>query len=135
MKKPRTEMMLPPTMQECVRAALELDMPESEGRKFYFHYESNGWTVGRVPMVSFASAMGGWHERWLAGGSNNRPAPALSGVDKMILREEYNRVIERIVMIGRSYDSHVEMRQKDREELKQLRKRRDELRKTLGVII
>lgn len=147
----RTEMLLTPSMAECVQMALAHDMPEAEGRKFFYHYESNGWKVGKLPMKSVAGAMGGWHERWLErgaspptnkfqGGFSNGLAVgngngALSGADKIIKSDEYRRVLERMKVIANSYDSHNEMRPADRAENMKLRKRRDELRKELGIII
>lgn len=151
MKSARTEMMFPPSMEECVKAAVERGMTEAEGRKFFYHYESNGWKVGKVPMKSVAGAMGGWHERWLERGASpptnkfqggfsnglavSNGSGALSGADKIIKSDEYRRVLERMKVILNSYDSHNDLRQADRAEMRNLKKRRDELRKELGVMI
>jgi len=142
----QTGMLLKPSLEECVAAAVRLKMPESEGRKFFYHYESVGWKVGKLAMVSFAGALGGWHERWLErGGSIQRPGSyrpesangngALSGADKMLKRDEYQRCLDRMKVIYSSYDSHLEMRADDRQEIARLKRRRDELRKELGIMI
>ncbi len=137
-KVARTEMMFHPSIEECVKAAVSHGMPEAEGRKFFFHYESNGWKVGKIPMKSFAGAMGGWNERWLerggvpAGSSNgngNHPPKPLSGADKMIKRDEYQRVVDRLKQLDNDFFPTYP------DEKKVLRARRDELRKALGVLI
>lgn len=130
----QTGMLIKPTIHECMGKAVSLGMPESEGRKFFHYYQSQGWKVGKNPMINFNSAMAGWLERWLAGGDKDRPKE-MSGADKMIARDEYDRVIARMKTLENSYDSHVEMRAKDRTEYFELRKRRDTLRKQLGIMI
>lgn len=130
-------MMLPPSMEECIELATKQKppMPESEGRKFFFHYESIGWKVGKLPMKSLAGAMGGWHERWKEKHGHNGGPPRLSVADKILKREEYNRVLERIKTIQNSYDSHNEMRMSDREQMIKLRNRANQLRKELGLMV
>lgn len=148
----RTEMLLTPSMDECVKMAIAQGMPEAEGRKFFYHYESNGWKVGKLPMKSVAGAMGGWHERWLERGAspptgkfqstfsnglavgNGNGVSPLSGADKMIKSDEYRRVLERMKVIVNSYDTNNEMRAADRAEMRNLKARRDELRKVLGIV-
>lgn len=133
--------------------AINQGMPEAEGRKFFYHYESNGWKVGKLPMKSVAGAMGGWHERWLERGAspptnkfqggfsnglavgNGNGNGALSGADKVIKSDEYRRVLERMKVIVNSYDSNNDLRPADRAEMRNLKKRRDELRKELGIMI
>lgn len=138
MSSARTEMLLKPSLEECVKAAVALDMPESEGRKFYFHYESNGWKVGRVPMKSFAGSMGGWCERWKDKGSPGSASKELNGKhhsaplsDAMLIfkGKEYERVIERLRKLGEGFFPAYKGEQAA------LRKRRDELRKQLGIVI
>ncbi len=130
----KTDMLITPTLEECVALAISMDLPQSEGKKFFHHYESVGWMVGRTKMVSLKSAMAGWRLRWeeRTGKCEDQPAK-LSGADKMIRKEELNRVMERLKALEASYDSHLEMRSNDRTEYFKLRKRRDQLRKELGV--
>lgn len=133
--------------------AINRGMPEAEGRKFFYHYESNGWKVGKLPMKSVAGAIGGWHERWLERGAspptnkfqggfsnglavgNGNGGGPLSGADKVIKSDEYRRVLERMKVIVNSYDSNNDLRPADRAEMRNLKKRRDELRKELGIMI
>ncbi len=130
----KTEMLIKPTLEECVAHAAKIGLPLSEGKKFFHHYESVGWMVGRNPMVGFKSAMSGWMLRWeeRTGKCEDQP-PKLSGADKMIRKGELDRVLERLKALEASYDSHLEMRADDRTEYFKLRKRRDVLRKELGI--
>lgn len=140
---PRTEMLLRPSLEECVKAAVALDMPEIEGREFFYHYQANGWLVGRVPMKSFSGAMGGWHVRWIKKGSPGTPSsngkhhPAgngvMSGADKVIRGEEYRRVLDRIKAIRDTYGDHQNWRQTDIVRYKELIERRNQLRSELGI--
>lgn len=45
-------------------AAAKVGLPQIEAEKFFNYYESNGWRVGRVKMVSFQHALAGWKIRW-----------------------------------------------------------------------
>ena len=47
----------------CAKAGL----PETEAVKFFHHYESNGWKVGKNKMVSLNGCVGGWAARWREG--------------------------------------------------------------------
>lgn len=61
----KTPMMITPTLEEVELAASKIGLPEIEANKFFHYYESNGWRVGRVKMVSFQHALSGWKLRWL----------------------------------------------------------------------
>jgi hypothetical protein len=147
MKSARTEMLLRPSMEECIAAAAKCDppMPAAEGRKFFYHYESNGWKVGKVVMKSFAGSMGGWHERWLErtggnspqgnGNGDHGPAP-MTGAQLMLKQKEYERILARQKQIRDSYDSHADcMRPSDRAEWLKLVARKKLLKAELGIVI
>lgn len=53
-----------PTLEEVKLLFVKSGGPESEAIKFFNHYESNGWKVGRNPMKSVQHAAGGWIMRW-----------------------------------------------------------------------
>lgn len=59
--------------------AAKIGLPESECQKFLAHYESNGWRVGRNPMVSWRHALINWkvgyEERRSTHGNNKNPKP------------------------------------------------------------
>lgn len=61
----KTAMLLTPTLAEVELAAAKIGLPEIEAHKFWNYYESNGWRVGRVKMVSFLNALAGWKLRWI----------------------------------------------------------------------
>jgi hypothetical protein len=60
----------PPTVDECKGYAVTLGLPDAEGEKFWCHYESNGWKVGKNPMKSWRAAMSGtWKHNFLERGT------------------------------------------------------------------
>lgn len=54
----------PPTLEEVTFHAAKIGLPEFEAQKFWNYYGSNGWKVGKNPMKSWVSAIGGWKVRW-----------------------------------------------------------------------
>jgi len=59
-----TPLLIKPTIEEIRLAASKIGLPETEADKFFYHYESNGWKVGRVKMASVNGALAGWRIRW-----------------------------------------------------------------------
>lgn len=53
-----------PTIEQILLLGAKAGLPELESRKFFHHYETNGWKVGRNPMKSLNSAVAGWVIRW-----------------------------------------------------------------------
>ncbi len=136
MKTSRTTMLLNPSLEECVKAAVGCGMPEAEGRKFFYHYESNGWRVGKLPMKSFAGAMGGWYERWLERQSHqlvNGNGNGINGAAMVVLGREYERVITAMDKIKATYGDHQTWRERDVADWKKLATRKAELRQQLGI--
>ena len=60
----KTRMLITPSLEEVEMAASKIGLPAIEASKFFNYYESNGWRVGRVKMVSFTHALAGWKLRW-----------------------------------------------------------------------
>ncbi len=58
-----------PTIAQARAMALEQGLPEVEGDRFWYFYDSKGWKVGKQSMKSAASAFGGWAYRVKASGS------------------------------------------------------------------
>jgi len=50
-----------PTPVEVRQYAEDLGYKDFDVKGFMNHYESNGWKVGRVPMVSWQAAVRNWH--------------------------------------------------------------------------
>lgn len=52
-----------PTWDEVQLQAGKIGLGESETKKFFAYYESNGWRVGKNPMKNWRMAMSGWKVR------------------------------------------------------------------------
>lgn len=73
MKRERTPMMIPPTLQEIQKLAAEIGLPPKEALKFFYYYDANGWKCGKVPMKNVKSAMQGWRLRWEESREKSKP--------------------------------------------------------------
>lgn len=126
-------MLVTPTLEEVKDAGSRMKppLPEIEAELFWYYYESNGWKVGKVKMVSFAGALGGWHCRWRKREANQveRNGRVGPGMVMMVKQKEYDRILEKMKIL---HSSH---REEDRDEWNRLRLRRDQLRKDLGVMV
>lgn len=75
-----------PTLEAVKLQAAKIGLPEAEAEKFWNHYESNGWKVGRNPMRSWLAALTNWHTNFKNGtyAANNRthgkPNPRNAGL-------------------------------------------------------
>lgn len=49
-----------PTLEEVSLLSAKSGLPPIEAEKFFNHYESNGWRVGRNPMKDWHRALGNW---------------------------------------------------------------------------
>jgi hypothetical protein len=120
-----------PTLDEILFHAGKIGLVPIEAEKFFYHYESNGWMVGKNPMKSWTAAMQNWKLR-----CQSQPASAgIKPVDKMIMFKELEEISRQMGSIRGSYDSHQNWSQKDRDRYKFLRTRQSELRQILGVKI
>lgn len=61
----RTPLLLKPSLEEVKLQAAKIGLPDDEAESFFYHYESNGWKVGRNPMKCWLSALSGWRVRWM----------------------------------------------------------------------
>lgn len=80
----------PPTKEEVFDYMIEKKVQEftakKESEKFFNHYESNGWMVGRTKMKKWKSAVSGWITRMNNyNGNNNQPQTSMGAAvkDKM----------------------------------------------------
>ena len=55
---------IPPTLDEVMARAAEIELPAREAQKFVLYYESIGWRVGKTVMMRWRSALSGWKLRW-----------------------------------------------------------------------
>lgn len=49
-----------PTVEQCIENGKLIDLPKEECESFFYHYESKGWIVGKLPMKSWKGAMQTW---------------------------------------------------------------------------
>jgi hypothetical protein len=61
-----------PTLETLLLHGAKIGLPESEVHKFWNHYQSNGWRVGKNPMKSYTHSMAGWKITWQEKYANNR---------------------------------------------------------------
>jgi len=53
----------PPSLDEVIELFISKGSNKIEAEKFFYHYEANGWMVGRNKMKSWQSAVSGWITR------------------------------------------------------------------------
>lgn len=52
---------VPPTLDDVLQFFMEENYVDKEGRKFFYHFESNGWKVGgKTPMKNWHAAAHNW---------------------------------------------------------------------------
>lgn len=52
---------VPPALDDVLQFFMEEKYQDNEGRKFYYHFESNGWKVGgKTPMKNWQAAAHNW---------------------------------------------------------------------------
>lgn len=77
MKIGRKRDMKPPTIEEAKLYAAKIGLPDSEAEAWMDHFESNGWKVGRSPMVSWQASVRTWkrnYEKWYGNNRNTNRA-------------------------------------------------------------
>jgi len=52
-----------PTIEEIEQYIREKEYTHCDAMEFFYHYDSKGWTVGKVKMTKWKSAVAGWHHR------------------------------------------------------------------------
>jgi hypothetical protein len=57
---PKPKAFKKPTLEEVKLGCAKAGLPDSEAERFWNHYESNGWRVGKNPMRSWPSALANW---------------------------------------------------------------------------
>lgn len=53
-----------PNLETVKFHAAKIGLPDIEAEKFFNYYTSNGWKVGKNPMLSLPHALAGWKNRW-----------------------------------------------------------------------
>jgi len=113
--------------------------PETEGQRFWDHFESSGWIdKNGNPVVSWESKLNIWITDARARGTEaahhaGTNGSGRSGAKLIVQQKELERVEKRIQDITNSVDGHRELSQEDWNERKKLKVRRDELKAALGI--
>ena len=132
-KKERKRGFVAPSIEEVKLQAAKIGMSDIEAEKFFNHYESNGWKVGKNPMRSWHSSISGWNIRckeYLAPNGNAKVQP-----NSYVHGKELDRVQNRIKTILSQYDGHQTKSPEDRAELIKLRAREKELTEMFGCLL
>jgi hypothetical protein len=90
-----------PTLEEVKLLAAKSGLPVTEAEKFWGHYESNGWMVGRVPMKSVGAALANWRLNWgerrYEGGGQAKPQVATESLmdrNTRLAQAKVRRIVE-----------------------------------------
>lgn len=70
---------IPPTLAEVAAEMKRWNLPEREAEKFVAHYSSNGWKVGRNPMMDWKRAVITWREGYFEKHPAQRQTQQTSG--------------------------------------------------------
>lgn len=128
----RSPLLVHPTLEEVKLQAAKIGLPESEAEKFFYYYESNGWRVGKNPMKCWLSAMSGWRVRWQ--GQQSEKNQRANGADRIIWEREYERILAKLKSFN-NYSEHHRWTDTEKELVRNLKARRDELRRKLGILL
>ena len=69
-ERPSKKKFEPPTLQDVTAYCVQRDNG-IDAAKFWNHYESNGWKVGRNPMKDWHAAIRTWERSLFAGGQKS----------------------------------------------------------------
>lgn len=62
-----------PTIDELKDYALSISFPDFDAERFIDYYESNGWKVGKNPMVDWQSTVRGWKKNGSTPNKGSKP--------------------------------------------------------------
>jgi hypothetical protein len=120
-----------PEMAEVALHAAKSGLPENEAQKFWLFYQSKGWKVGKSPMKNWHCAMAGWKIRWEEKRLSDPLRPTSS--ETFVRNQELQRVLEKMKAIKHSYSEHQEWTDPDIARFRELKARKLELMKLLGL--
>lgn len=83
-----------PSLEEVKLHFSQREMTMAEAEKFFHHYESNGWRVGKNPMRSWTSAAVNWKKNIHEYGSKNNKSNSPQRVDRSIGTSNEGRAAE-----------------------------------------
>lgn len=127
---------VPPTIEQAMAYASEIGMSETEAKKMWYFYDSNGWRVGKNKMKQWKSACAGWHLR------NSPDSGFVKAIAKSITpsysiqklkAERFAEVKARIKTIRDGVTGLNSYTPEERTELALLKVERDNLSRELGL--
>lgn len=122
---------VPPTSEELGLQAAKIGLPEREAEKFFNHFDSKGWKVGKTTMQRWKSALANWKLNWEEW---QQPRANVNATTLAILHQkELDEVLSKMRSIRGSYSEHQSWTQEDKNRWYKLKARRDELKKLLGM--
>ena len=127
--------MTTPTLEEILARAAEIELPEREAQKFFNHFESKGWKVGRAPMQRWRSALNNWKLNWEEryGNASHRGNGVHPTTQVIVQLKELEEIQKRMKTIYNSYSEHQSWDAEDIDTFRKLRDRKVELKKLLGM--
>lgn len=120
---PEPRRFVPPSVEQCIEAGKANGMPDTEGQKFWFFYDSKNWLVGRTKMKQWRSAMAGWALRWRE--RQEKLAPSTSNT--VALSKELDRILAKLSKGKDYFDAPT------KDERTQLKARAAQIKMTLGL--
>lgn len=117
-----------PTIEEVISHGATIELSESECRRFFSHYESNGWRVGKNPMKLWTAAMANWKRNTPE--INGHQSSGLTAAQMILNQNALARVEDRIKVIR----GHFPLTAGDKRitELQELKTEQTRLKTTLG---
>ena len=151
-EKPKREKFEKPTLEQMVQHGSEIGLPQIESEACWYHYEANGWMVGRNRMKSWKASMVNWRLTWSRKGSPghvngangintaNGAAGALktnsvrsASMDAVVWKDELEDVSRKMTTILNTYEGLQTWSESDKEKYKVLLARKKELKAQLGI--
>jgi len=124
-----------PSPEELQLQATKIGLPEREAEKFFNYFESKGWKVGKSPMQRWRSALANWKLNWEERRRGNGHSAVSASVQNIVWQKELEEIKGRMRNIRDSYSEHQSWAVADIIRWRELKRRKDELKKLLGIEI
>jgi len=119
-----------PTTEELKLQAAKIGLPDREAQKFWNHFDSKGWKVGKTRMQRWKSALANWKLNWEEWGRSTEVSPNIQAV---LHQKELDEVTNKMRSISGSYSVHQSWSEDDKARWFKLKARKNELKKLLGM--
>ena len=124
-----------PTVKEVIEYGGMVGVTQESAKRFFDHYEGhNLWLNKFGRMVKWKALLVSWDNRGKQMASRPLSAPKqANGAELIIRKDELRRCEDKIGRIRGEYETHMDMSEKDRAEVKRLKARVKELKDLLGM--